>query len=162
MISFEVYNIKTKTMKKLATTLSIFFIAITAMIAQNGTQVGSAGGAEITFESEVVDYGTIPQNADGVRMFTFTNTGTAPLIISDAKGSCGCTVPSWPKAPINPGETAEIKVKYATNRLGPINKSVTVSTNTSTPSVVLRIKGNVIEKKTTPLKEESAGSPVAN
>lgn len=149
-------------MKKLATTLSIFFIAITTMVAQNDAQVGSASGAEITFETEVIDYGTIPQNADGVRMFKFTNTGTAPLIISDAKGSCGCTVPSWPKQPINPGESGEIKVKYATNRLGPINKSVTVSTNSSQPSTVLRIKGNVIEKKTTPVKEESAGTPVAN
>lgn len=149
-------------MKKLATTLSIFFIAITAMYAQTGAKVGSESGAEITFETEVIDYGTISQNADGVRMFKFTNTGTAPLIISDAKGSCGCTVPSWPKQPINPGESGEIKVKYATNRLGPINKSVTVSTNTSTPSTVLRIKGNVIEKKTTPVKEESAGAPVAN
>ncbi len=132
--------------------------------AQDGTasQVETAGGAEMTFETEVIDYGTIPQNANGVRMFKFKNTGTAPLVISNAKGSCGCTVPSWPKAPINPGESGEIKVKYATSRTGPINKSVTVMSNASNPNTVLRIKGNVIEKKTTPVKEESAGVPTAN
>lgn len=150
-------------MKKFALSLSLFFAALTFAFAQDATtSVESASGAVLTFETEVIDYGTIPQNADGVRMFKFTNTGTAPLIISNAKGSCGCTVPSWPKQPINPGESGEIKVKYATNRLGPINKSVTVTSNSASPTTVLRIKGNVIEKKTTPVKEESAGAPVAN
>lgn len=148
-------------MRKLASIVTVLFLAF-ASNAQDGTSVTSEGGAEITFETEVIDYGTIPQNADGLRIFKFTNTGNAPLIISNAKGSCGCTVPSWPKAPINPGDEGEIKVKYATNRLGPINKSVTVTTNASNPTSVLRIKGNVIEKKTTPVKEESAGAPVAN
>lgn len=149
-------------MKKFALSLSLFFAAFTIAFAQDATtNVESASGAELSFETEVIDYGTISQNADGVRMFKFKNTGTAPLIISNAKGSCGCTVPSWPKQPINPGESGEIKVKYATNRLGPINKSVTVTSNSSKPTTVLRIKGNVIEKKTTPVKEESAGAPVA-
>lgn len=147
-------------MKKLTATLSLFFFAITAMVAQDAVE--TAGGAEMTFESEVIDYGTIPQNADGVRTFNFTNTGSAPLIISNAKGSCGCTVPTWPKQPINPGETAQIKVKYATNRLGPINKSVTVTSNAVKPTKVLRIKGNVIEKETSPVKKASELTPVAN
>lgn len=150
-------------MKKFALSFSLFFAALTFAFAQDATtSVEASSGAVLTFETEVIDYGTIPQNADGVRMFKFTNTGTAPLIISNAKGSCGCTVPSWPKQPINPGESGEIKVKYATNRLGPINKSVTVTSNSEKPTTVLRIKGNVIEKKTTPVKEESAGAPVAN
>ncbi|MEQ8909752.1 MAG: DUF1573 domain-containing protein [Vicingaceae bacterium] len=149
-------------MKKLATTLSVFLFAVAALFAQESTQVESAGGAEMTFDSEVIDYGTIPQNADGVRTFKFTNTGTEPLIISNAKGSCGCTVPTWPKKPINPGEQSEIKVKYATNRLGPINKSVTVVSNAKEKTKVLRIKGKVIEKETMPVKEESGMSPTAN
>ena len=150
-------------MKKLTATLGIFLFAVASIFAQEAaSKIETAGGAEMTFETEVIDYGTIPQNADGVRTFVFTNTGNEPLIISDAKGSCGCTVPTWPKQPINPGEKAEIKVKYATNRLGPINKSVTVSSNANTPTKVLRIKGNVIEKETTPVKKASEMSPVAN
>jgi hypothetical protein len=144
-------------MKKLTATIGILLFAVASIFAQEGV-----GGAEMTFDTEVIDYGTIPQNADGVRTFSFTNTGSEPLIISNAKGSCGCTVPTWPKEPINPGQKGEIKVKYATNRLGPINKSVTVSSNASTPTKVLRIKGNVIEKETTPVKKESGMSPTAN
>lgn len=138
-------------------TFGIFLSAIIGVQAQDKTD----SGAHIEFETDVIDYGTIAQNADGVREFHFTNTGTEPLIISNAKGSCGCTVPSWPKKPINPGESAVIEVKYATNRLGPINKSVTVQSNADNNTVVLRIKGNVIEKKTVPTKE-STGAPVAN
>lgn len=148
-------------MKKLAFTFSILLLSVFAF-AQDGTAtISKAGGPEISFETEVIDYGTIAQNSDGLRIFKFTNTGNEPLIISNAKGSCGCTVPTWSKQPINPGETGEIKVKYATNRLGPINKSVTVTTNSATPNKVLRIKGNVIEKKTTPVKEESSMAPTA-
>tara|TARA_R100001015_G_C4625854_1_gene184549 strand:- start:228 stop:662 length:435 start_codon:yes stop_codon:yes gene_type:complete len=141
--------------------LAFLTIGLTAAVAQEDAKVETAGGAEMTFETEVIDYGTINQNADGVRTFKFTNTGNQPLIISNARGSCGCTVPTWPKKPINPGESGEIKVKYATNRLGPINKSVTVTSNATEGTIVLRIKGNVIEKQTSPEKEASEMAPVA-
>ena len=148
-------------MKKLSAVLGIFLFFAVAVNAQESAKAESAGGAEMTFDTEVVDYGTIAQNADGVRTFNFTNTGNAPLIISNAKGSCGCTVPTWPKQPINPGEKGEIKVKYATNRVGPINKSVTVMSNAATPSKVLRIKGNVLAKETTPVMKEESLAPKA-
>jgi hypothetical protein len=148
-------------MKKLSAVLGIFLFFAVAVNAQESSKAETAGGAEMTFDSEVVDYGTIAQNADGLRTFTFTNTGNAPLIISNAKGSCGCTVPTWPKQPINPGEKGEIKVKYATNRVGPINKSVTVMSNAATPSKVLRIKGNVLAKETTPVMKEESLAPKA-
>ena len=148
-------------MKRLSMILAMLTIGFTAF-AQDGTSsIQAAGGAEMKFDTEVIDYGTIAQNSDGVRTFKFTNTGNQPLIISNAKGSCGCTVPTWPKQPINPGEAGEIKVKYATNRLGPINKSVTVMSNATQGTKVLRIKGNVIEKKTSPVKETSEMAPVA-
>lgn len=99
--------------------------------------------AEITFNEEVYDYGNVKQGSNGDCVFTFTNTGTAPLIIADAKGSCQCTVADWPKAPIKPGETASIKVHYNTNRPGPINKTVTLTANIEGGTKVLRIKGNV-------------------
>ncbi|MFT6948293.1 MAG: hypothetical protein ACJARP_002726 [Vicingaceae bacterium] len=148
-------------MKKLGAVLGLFLFFTVAVSAQESAKVETAGGAEMTFESEVIDYGTIAQNADGLRVFKFTNTGNAPLIISNSKGSCGCTVPTWPKQPINPGEKGEIKVKYSTNRVGPINKTVTVTSNASTPTKVLRIKGNVLVKETTPVKEENSLSPKA-
>lgn len=107
-------------------------------------QEASAGGAEIEFEKEVHDFGKMKQHGDASTEFVFTNTGTEPLIIKNAKGSCGCTVPEWPREPIAPGESSSIKVKYDSKRLGPINKSVTITSNASnTPSKVIRIKGNI-------------------
>lgn len=100
---------------------------------------------KFSFESDVIDYGTIEQKADGVRTFTFTNTGDAPIVISNAKGSCGCTVPTYSKNVIKPGETGEIEVKYDTNRIGKFTKTVTLTSNASEPSKVLRIKGEVVK-----------------
>lgn len=101
--------------------------------------------AKIEFKTEVIDYGTIQKGADGVRVFEFTNTGDAPLIISSVKSTCGCTVPKKPEGPILPGETGEIEVKYDTNRVNPIRKTITVVSNADTPTVALRIKGLVVD-----------------
>ena len=97
----------------------------------------------IDFESKVVDYGVIEHNSDGARKFVFTNNGTDPLIIKNAKGSCGCTVPTWPREPIAAGETAEIGVKYATNRVGKFTKTITLTTNADKKPVILTVKGEV-------------------
>ena len=99
--------------------------------------------AKIEFKAETIDYGTIEKGADGVRVFEFTNTGTAPLIISKVSSSCGCTIPKKPEAPILPGETGEIQVKYDTNRVGHIRKAITVISNADTPTKVLKIKGTI-------------------
>ena len=102
-------------------------------------------GAGMLFENETIDYGTIPHNADGKREFTFVNNGTKPLIITNATGSCGCTVPSFPKEPIAPGAKAVIGVKYATDRVGTFTKTVTITSNAEgQASKVLTIKGNVL------------------
>ena len=100
-------------------------------------------GAKIQFKSETVDYGEIDKGSDGIRVFEFTNTGNAPLIISKVSSSCGCTIPKKPEGPILPGKTGEIQVKYDTNRVGPIRKAVTVISNADTPTKVLKIKGEV-------------------
>ena len=100
-------------------------------------------GPKMTFEFTEVDYGTIVQNGDPLRVFPFVNDGTEPLVIKYAKGSCGCTVPEYPKQPIMPGETGEIKVKYDTKRIGPFNKSVRITTNIGEEPVILKIKGVV-------------------
>ena len=109
--------------------------------------------AKIEFESTVIDYGTIEKGSDGVRVFKFTNTGNAPLIVSKVKSSCGCTVPKKPEKPILPGEEGEFQVKYDTNRVNPIRKTITVTSNADTPTVALKIKGTVIDPaKTSPLQ----------
>lgn len=95
------------------------------------------------FTKDAIDYGTIKQDADGNRVFTFKNSGTTPIVISEAHGSCGCTVPTYPKEPIMPGKTAEIKVHYDTHRVGPFSKSVTVNSNAKNSPVVLKISGTV-------------------
>ena len=99
--------------------------------------------AKIEFKSETVDYGEIEKGADGIRVFEFTNTGDAPLIISKVSSSCGCTIPKKPEEPSLPGKTGEIQVKYDTNRVGPIRKAITVISNADTPTKVLKIKGEI-------------------
>ncbi len=99
--------------------------------------------AKIEFKSETIDYGEIAKGSDGVRVFEFTNTGTAPLVISNVRSSCGCTIPKKPEEPILPGKTGQIEVKYDTNRVGPIRKAITVTSNADTPTKVLKIKGTV-------------------
>ena len=109
------------------------------------TITSKVNGAGMVFANEVIDYGTITQNAEGKREFVFTNNGTSPLVITNAQGSCGCTVPSSPKEPIAPGAKGVIGVKYDTNRVGPFTKTVTISSNaTGQPTKVLTIKGNVV------------------
>ncbi|KAA3623224.1 MAG: DUF1573 domain-containing protein [Flavobacterium sp.] len=100
--------------------------------------------AKISFKQETIDYGKIAKGSDGVRSFEFTNTGDKPLIISDVKSSCGCTVPKKPDGPVAPGASSVIKVKYDTNRVGPIRKTVTVYSNADEPIKALKIKGEVL------------------
>jgi len=110
--------------------------------------------AKIEFKETTIDYGTIEKGADGVRTFVFTNTGNAPLVISKVNSSCGCTVPKKPDGPIMPGEEGEIEVKYDTKRVMPIRKTITVLSNADTPTVALKIKGEVIDPaKTSVLKK---------
>jgi hypothetical protein len=118
--------------------------------------------AKIEFKDTTIDYGTIDKGANGVRTFEFTNTGNAPLIISKVSSSCGCTIPKKPDGPIMPGETGNIEVKYDTNRVNPIRKTITVMSNADTPTVALKIKGlvvdpsknNVLEKKSKSVVEQ--------
>ena len=123
------------------------------------TEKKAVNGPKMEFETSVMDYGLIEHNADGKREFVLTNTGNAPLIISNAKGSCGCTVPTWPKAPIAPGESASIGVKYATNRIGKFTKTITLTTNAPEKTKILTIKGEVkkpVEAPAAPTKPKSS------
>ncbi len=139
-------------------TFTIVSAAMAFALGQNST---NPNAPQITFETEEHDYGTITQGGNGTYEFVFTNTGKEPLIITSSKGSCGCTVPSWPNEPIAPGASEVIKVKYDTKRLGAFNKSVTITSNAATPTKVIKIKGKVVAESgdTTPVKQNVA-SPV--
>lgn len=109
--------------------------------------------AEYKFESEEHDFGTITQGESVTYEFKFINTGTEPLIISKAEGSCGCTVPIFPKEPIMKNQSAIIKVTFnSTGKSGMQDKTVTLTSNAKRNPMILHIKGNVeklIEQPTT-------------
>jgi hypothetical protein len=136
-------------MKHLISVFALFIAAIVSVNAQTS-------GPVMTFETTTVDYGKIEKGSDRVRNFKFTNTGNEPLIIKSAKGSCGCTVPTYPKEPVMPGESANIEVNYDTNREGQFTKTVTLTTNETTDTHTLTIKGEV---KTAPVQESVPGAP---
>ena len=104
----------------------------------------SSAQAKISFKNETVDYGKIIKGSDGIRVFEFTNTGDVELVVTNVKSSCGCTVPKKPEGPIAPGSSGSIEVKYDTNRVGPIRKTVTVYSNADEPIKALKIKGEVL------------------
>jgi hypothetical protein len=101
----------------------------------------------IKFVSSEHDYGTIEQGSDGSCNFVFTNAGKTPLVLSNVRASCGCTVPTWPREPILPGKEGSIKVMYNTNTIGSFQKSITVNSNAKNSEIMLIIKGNVVAKK---------------
>lgn len=149
-------------MKKAVLLLSVIVASFGFVNAQDAPAAQSK--AKMTFDKETHDYGTLMQDMEqknGDSFFKFTNSGTEPLIITKAKGSCGCTVPEAPlNKPFAPGESGEIKVHYATNRVGNFNKNVTLETNAGT--YTLHIKGNVEPlpvEETMPVNKQE-GAPV--
>tara|TARA_Y100001934_G_scaffold232572_1_gene281449 strand:- start:12 stop:530 length:519 start_codon:yes stop_codon:yes gene_type:complete len=102
----------------------------------------------ITFSNDVYDFGDINQGESITYDFHFTNSGSKDLIITTAKGSCGCTVPEWPKGPISPNEKGVIKVNFnSTGKSGLQNRVITILTNAIPNTKVLTIRGNVIVSK---------------
>lgn len=156
-------------MKNLFIAIGLVFLMTAELSAQN--QAENKNAAVITFDKKLLDnsnnpvwdYGTIFKDSNGDSYFAFKNTGKEPLILSEVRSSCGCTVPKWPREPILPGKSDTIKVKYSTNRLGIINKTITVFSNAQNNPIVLRISGNVVERpaETMPMNQNSAASPVS-
>lgn len=120
----------------------IIAVAIFTLV---GFAVKAQDTAKMEFKSEVIDYGEITKGSDGIRVFEFTNVGTAPLLITDVTSSCGCTIPEKPENAIAPGQKGEIKVKYDTSRPGPIRRTIVVYSNADEPAKSIKIKGRVLE-----------------
>jgi archaellum component FlaG (FlaF/FlaG flagellin family) len=158
-------------MKKFVSIFTILLFSTACLNAQNGVKstdaaaTPSASAAEIQFDTDVHDFGVIKFAGNGTYEFKFKNTGKEPLIITDAKGSCGCTVPTYPKnTPINPGNFQKIKVTYDTKRPGNFTKTVTVYSNAKTPEKTITIKGFVepeVVEETFPTNGKRATGPVS-
>lgn len=105
------------------------------------------GGPKLKFDKTEHDFGVINEGDVVETVFSFTNSGKSELIITSAKGSCGCTVPEWPKEPIMPGESGEIKVKFNSDRRPNLQqKQITLVTNTGQGKEILKIKAQVTPK----------------
>lgn len=130
--------------KQLSLALMLLFAAMAA-VAQGQKPV-------MTFETTDHDFGTVNEEGGPISQeFVFTNTGNAPVIISNVKASCGCTTPSWTKEPVAPGEKGTVVAQYnPNNRPGAFRKSITITSNADPGNQVLYIKGNVQPKPKTP------------
>lgn len=129
--------------------MALFSIASFAQAQEKQSEIMTSG-PKMELESDVVDYGTIQKNSERKRSISFTNTGNEPLVISNCKGSCGCTVPTCPKQPIMPGEKASIEVSYDTKRVGPINKTVTINIEGQAQPVRISVRGKVLPEEVKP------------
>ncbi len=136
----------------------IYFSGILAIMLLGCSENNKKNTAEMTFESETeYEYGKIVHQGNGIHEFSFKNTGKGPLIVTNVKSSCGCTVPTYPTKPIKEGETGIIKVKYNTSRIGVFTKSITVHSNAVNSPLKLIIKGEVEKptEKTTSIEQDS-------
>jgi hypothetical protein len=107
------------------------------------------------FSEETHDFGEVPEGPLAEYDFEFKNVGKEPIVIQEAHGSCGCTVPKWPTEPILPGKKGVIHVAYnSQGRPGPINKDITINSNAAQSPMVLHIKGNVKPKPAEPAAAE--------
>ncbi len=107
----------------------------------------NANAPVMKFEFDSHDFGKVKAGEKVTYDFKFTNTGKSPLIITEAHASCGCTVPEWPKEPIQPGQGGKIKVTFdSSNKSGLMDKQVTVTANTNPPQNVVHLVGEVLAK----------------
>ncbi|HBF87108.1 MAG TPA: hypothetical protein DDX39_00590 [Bacteroidales bacterium] len=151
-------------MKTIFLTIVSFCFSAFAYTQETNTVVTDNPNApEISFDKEAHDFGKIEKAGNGSCIFKFTNIGKEPLTLTNVKASCGCTTPYWPKEPIESGKSAEIKVKYDTNRIGKFSKTISVYSNAKTSMKRLKISGEVYDPYDAgaPIKEESPFSPKA-
>lgn len=120
-------------------------VSLIIIILAGFTTVSAQNKAKFQFKTEVIDYGEIQKGSDGLRVFEFKNIGDAPLVIENVYSSCGCTVPSWTKSPVAPGESGKIEVKYNTDIVGPIRRTISIYSNADEATKAVKIKGKVLE-----------------
>ena len=132
-------------MKKIILSLLLANLTIFGASSQEeiNTNQDSKDLPEIYFEKTTHDFGKIEYQGDGTCEFTFKNTGTEPLLLTNVRASCGCTTPTWPKEPLKKGEKGTITVKYNTRIIGNFTKTIRVYSNAKTTPIMLKITGTV-------------------
>ena len=138
-------NTKTLTMKEEAKPSLSSNLVMNDNTSESSSE--KSGMPEFNFEKELHDFGQLVDGEKVSYSFKFTNSGDAPLIISNAKGSCGCTVPNWSRDPIAPGESGSIDVTFnSSGRSGKQNKAITLTANTNPNRKVINITSEVTSK----------------
>lgn len=147
-------------MKKTTLTLTLFLCIAFANAQDNKMSAPATNlpasavdknAPDLKFDIETYDFGTIKQGDKVTHDFDFVNTGKEPLVISQATGSCGCTVPQWPKEPVTKGSKSTIHVEFnSTGKMGMQDKTVTITSNSKSGQKILHLKGNVEAPSTTP------------
>ena len=134
-------------MRKLVLVMVMALVAFAAKAQENAQALNKADGPVISFSEKSKDFGDIVQGAKVEHTFTLQNTGTAPLTISNVATTCGCTVPAWPKEPILPGKSADIKVTFnSAGKMGKQNSVVRIYSNASEPIEKISMISNVLPK----------------
>ncbi|CAN5407204.1 DUF1573 domain-containing protein [soil metagenome] len=124
-------------MKRTITFLILLMAGFSTITAQNTPK--------FQFTTEVIDFGDIKKGSDGTRVFQFKNIGNAALILENVYSSCSCAVPSWTQTPIAPGQSGEIVIKYNTDIVGPIRRTITINSNADEKIKAIKIKGKVLD-----------------
>ena len=147
-------------MKKTTLTLTLFLCIAFANAQDNKMSAPATNlpasavdknAPDLKFDIETYDFGTIKQGDKVTHDFDFVNTGKEPLVISQATGSCGCTVPQWPKEPVTKGSKSTIHVEFnSTGKMGMQDKTITITSNSKSGQKILHLKGNVEAPSTTP------------
>jgi hypothetical protein len=135
---------------KILPVLFILFIGFGVFAQSEDSQTAQAG-AQIAFEESLYEFGEITQGDRVEHEFSYTNTGTEPLVISSVKTTCGCTAPNWSREPLAPGETMTMLVRFnSSGKMGMQNKTITVNSNASNNPERIRITANVLPKPAAP------------
>lgn len=147
--TFNAVPLKKKTMKTLLTFLFPALLSVSTAVAQMEL------GPKFDAKEMEVDFNSVKTGGKHDAVFVYKNAGNQPLLITQAEGSCGCTVPDYPKGPLKPGGTGQIKITYDAKAKGPFNKTVTLTTNevegknsdgqTIYKKHVIQVSGNVVD-----------------
>lgn len=127
-----------KNMKKLIILCAVVFGFALSASAQDSTK------PEFKFNEEKHDFGKVAQGKPVTTLFTYTNVGQEPLIVTQVQPQCGCTIADFTKTPVKKGDSGTIKITYNAAVVAPFNKSITITSNAATPTKVISIVGEVI------------------
>ena len=136
-------------MKKISLLSLLLFLSLFAVAQEEVETEEPKEGPILSFTEVAFDFGDIHQGDKVQHTFTFENTGTEALVITNVQTTCGCTAPSWPRDPVVPGQKSEIVINFnSAGKMGKQNKVITILSNSVEPRETIKITTNVLPKKT--------------